>query len=105
MHRVESCVHLALISWSTVIHCVGGVDVAIRVQHPFRYHLKHHQLFQVWPQSDTYIGVHDRTVKAAYNGLPEVGRACDEEGHGKQEEGGGGVQLHHQVLCGEGGGG
>ena len=53
----------------------------------------------------TYIVVHDRTVKAAYDGHLEVGGASDEEGHGEQEEGGGGVQLHHQVLGGEGGGG
>ena len=79
------------------------MDVAICVQHPFWYHLKHH-VFQAWLLS-TYIVVHDRTVKAAYDGLPEVGGASDEEGHGEQEEGGGGVQLHHQVLGGEGGGG
>ena len=53
----------------------------------------------------TYIAVHDRTVKTAYDGLSEVGGSSDEEGHGEQEEGGGGVQLHHQVLGGEGGGG
>ena len=44
-------------------------------------------------------------MEAAYDGLPEVGGASDEEGHGEQEEGGGGVQLHRQVLSGEGGGG
>ena len=44
-------------------------------------------------------------MEAAYDGLSEVGGASDEEGHGKQEEGGGGVQLHREVLSGEGGGG
>ena len=52
-----------------------------------------------------YIVVHDRTVKAAYYGFSEVGGASDEEWHGEQEEGGGGVELHGEVFCGEGGGG
>ena len=94
---------MCLIRWS-VIHCVGGVDVAIGVQHPFWYHLKHH-VNQAWLQSDTYVVVHYWTVEAAYDGLSEVGGASDEERHCEQEEGGGGVQLHHQVLGGERGGG
>ena len=44
-------------------------------------------------------------MEAAYDGLPEVGGASDEEGHGEQEEGGGGVQLQHQVLRRQRGGG
>ena len=52
-----------------------------------------------------YIVVHDRTVKAAYYGFSEVGGSSDEEWHGEQEEGGGGVELHGEVFCGEGGGG
>ena len=51
-----------------------------------------------------YIVVHDGTVKAAYYGFSEVGGASDEEWHGEQAEGGGGVELHGEVFCGEGGG-
>ena len=37
-------------------------------------------------------------MQAADDRLPKVGGPGDEEGHGEQEEGGGGVQLQHQVL-------
>ena len=63
------------------------------------------RVFQHHATRHAYIVVHDGTVQAAYDGLPQVGRSSDKEGHGKQEEGGGGVQLHRQVLSGEGGGG
>ena len=61
-----------------------------------------------WSPSRTlssYIWVHDRAVQAADDRLPEVGGPGDEEGHGEQEEGGGGVQLQHQVLRRQRGGG
>ena len=80
------------------------MDVAIGVQHPFWYHLKH-RVSQPHATRHAHIVVHDGTVQAAYDGLPQVGGAGDKEGHGEQEEGGGGVQLHRQVFSGEGGGG
>ena len=63
------------------------------------------RVFQPHATRHAYIVVHDGTVQAAYDGLPQVGGAGDKEGHGKQQEGGGGVQLHRQVFRGEGGGG
>ena len=41
VHWVESCVCFCQIRWSVVVHRVGCMDVAIGVQHPFWYHLKH----------------------------------------------------------------
>ena len=61
-----------------------------------------------WSPSRTlssYIWVHDRAVQAADDRLPKVGGPGDQEGHGEQEEGGGGVQLQHQVLRRQRGGG